>query len=336
MRKSATVSALAAVVMSATGALADAKYPDVDVPGTVRVIVAYNAGGSSDTLARITLPKWEESVEALTGKSTNAVVVNLPGAGGEVGWTSLRHAQPDGSTIGIINLPAVPIVAAARDAGYEPWLENFTALGVNVIDPSVIRLSTKSKYASLKDAIAAATENPGSVVVGADGPLSDDHVALYALQKATGAKFAFLPFAGSSPANTAFLAGEVDIAVGNAFDHVKTAEGASEAVILREESYELIPDVPTIKDHLGIDLGSLGSTRGFAAPAGTPDDLVEVYREAFAMTFNDADYMADARKRNITMVKPIIGDDFAALMQREEATAQDLLELFIEGGFIKK
>lgn len=336
MRFSTALSVLAAATLSATTAFAETKYPDAELPGTIRVIVAYKAGGSSDALARVTLPKWEEALETLTGKSTNAVVVNLPGAGGEVGWTSLRHAQPDGSTIGIVNLPAVPIVEAARDAGFEPWLENFTALGVNVIDPSVIRLSSKSKHGSLQEAIDAAKEDPGSVVVGADGPLSDDHVALYALQKATGAKFAFLPFPGSSPANTAFLAGEVDIAIGNAFDHVKTAEAAAEAVILQDEPYELIPDVPTIADHLKIDLGSLGSTRGFAGPAGMPEDLVTVYREAFAMAFADSDYQAEARKRNITLVTPIIGDDFTALMQREQATAQDLLDLFIEGGFIAK
>lgn len=336
MKTLTSLAVAASLAFASTSAFAETKYPNVDIPGTVRVIVSYKAGGSSDTLARVTLPRWEKAIKELTGKSTNAVVVNLPGAGGEVGWTSLRHAQPDGSTIGIINLPAVPIVEAARDAGFEPWLKNFTALGVNVVDPSVIRLSAKSKHGSLKEAIEAAKKKPGSVVVGADGPLSDDHVALYALQKATGAKFAFLPFPGSSPANTAFLAGEVDIGVGNAFDHVKTAKGAKEAVVLRDEPYKLIPDVPTAKSHLGLDLGSFGSTRGFAAPAGMNKDLIAVYREAFKITFNDADYQAEARKRNITIVPAVIGDDFQALMEREQATAQDLLQLFIDGGFIKK
>ncbi|MCG8511211.1 MAG: hypothetical protein MI741_18490, partial [Rhodospirillales bacterium] len=130
--------------------LAAPKYADVKIPSTIRVIVSYNAGGSSDTLARITLPYWEKAIQELTGKKVNAVVVNLPGAGGEIGWTSLAHTQADGSTIGIINLPAVPLVEAAREAGFEPWLENFTALGVNVIDPNVIRLAKDSGFATLK------------------------------------------------------------------------------------------------------------------------------------------------------------------------------------------
>jgi len=331
----ATQVAAAALAVAVFGpAQAAPKYPDVEVPGTIRVIVAYNAGGSSDALARVTLPYWEKAIEELTGKSTNAVVVNLPGAGGEIGWTSLAYTKPDGTTIGIINLPAVPIVEAARDAGYEPWLEKFTALGVNVIDPNVVRLAKTSKHATLADAIAAAKANPGSVTVGADGPLSDDHVAMYALANATGAEFTFVPFSGSSPANSSFMSGEVDIAIGNAFDHVKTADFAKEAMVLLPERYELISDVPTANELLELDLGTYGSTRGFAVATGAPEDLVEVYREAFAIAFADETYKAEARERNITIVEPFIGEAFTEVMETNQKIAQDLLQLFIDGGYI--
>ena len=316
-------------------ALSAPKYADVEIPDTIRVIVSYKAGGSSDALARITLPYWEKAIKELTGKSTSAIVVNLPGAGGEVGWTSLSHAQPDGSTIGIINLPAVPIVQAAREAGFEPWLEKFTALGVNVIDPNVVRLGERSKFNTLAEAIESAKKEPGSVTVGADGPLSDDHLAMYALEKATGAKFTFIPYPGGSPANRSFMSGEVDISIGNVFDHVKTKTSAKEAVVLLNERYPLIEDVPTIKELLGVELGEFGSTRGFATPTGTPEALVKVYREAFDLAFNDESYKQEAVKRNITIVTPRIGDDFTKVMEENERITQDLLQLFIDGGFIK-
>ena len=89
------VSALAATSVIALGmsqAMAAPKYADVKVPSTIRVIVSYKAGGSSDALARVTLPYWERAIRELTGKKTNAVVVNLPGAGGEIGWTSLASS----------------------------------------------------------------------------------------------------------------------------------------------------------------------------------------------------------------------------------------------------
>lgn len=329
----ATVGVLALGVAAASAA---PKYPDVKVPKTIRAIVAYNAGGSSDTLARVMLPFWEKKVEELTGQKVNAVVVNLPGAGGEIGWTSLSFAQKDGSTMGIINLPAVPLVEAARDTKFEPWLEKFTPIGVNIIDPNVVRLQKDAKYGSLKEAFEAAKSNPGSVTVGADGPLSDDHLAVYAAALAFGSEFTFVPYSGGAPANKAFQAGEVEIAVGNVFDHIKTKDAAKDAMVLRPSRYAMIEDVATAEEAIGVSAGDLGSTRGWAVPAGVPEDLVAVYREAFEMTANDPEYQAAAKERNITIVDPLVGDAFGDFMKEQQSLVGDLLDLFVQGGYIKK
>lgn len=339
MKKLLTSCAVAASLL-ALGAITDAsaapKYPDVKVPGTIRAIVAYNAGGSSDALARVMLPFFEKRIEELTGQKPNAVVVNLPGAGGEIGWTSLAFAQKDGSTIGVINLPSVGLVEAARGAKYAPWLEKFVPIGVNIIDPNVVRLNKDAKYKTLKEAFEAAKAKPGSVTVGADGPLSDDHMAVYAMAVKFGAEFTFVPYAGGAPANKAFQSGEVEIAVGNVFDHLKTKEYAKDAMVLRPKRYDMIKDVATAQESIGMGVGDLGSTRGWAAPTGIPDDLLKVYREAFEMTVNDPEYQAAALKRNITIVDPLIGDAFGAYMKEQEELAQSLLELFVKAGYIKK
>ena len=329
--------ALAATLSAAVG-MSPAQAQDfssVDLPSTIRVVVAYNAGGSSDTLARITMPAWEAAIEELSGQSTKVIVANQPGAGGQIGWTNLAAAKADGGTIGIINLPAVPLVEKTRDAAYKPWLEAFAALGVNVIDPNVIRLSSSSKHESLTAAIEAAKADPGSVVVGADGPLSDDHAAMYALEQATGAKFTFIPFSGSAPANTAFLGGEVDIAIGNVFDHVKTVDGAKEAAVLRAKRYDLIPDVPTLKEAAGIELPELGSVRGFATQGKVSPELVALYRAGFEKIYADDAFIAEMRAKNMTTVAPKVGEAFEALMQDQETLSTSLVPLFEAGGFLK-
>ena len=339
MKKLLTTCAVAAGLLAlgaTSGASAAPKYPDVKVPGTIRAIVAYNAGGSSDALARVMLPFFEKKIEELTGEKPNAVVVNLPGAGGEIGWTSLAFSQKDGSTIGVINLPAVGLVEAARSVKYGPWLEKFAPIGVDVIDPNVIRLQKDSKYGSLKEAFEAAKAKPGSVTIGADGPLSDDHLAVYAAAMKFGAEFTFVPYAGGAPANKAFQSGEVDIAVGNVFDHIKTKDSAKEAAILWSKRYPMIPDVATIEEAIGVKVGNLGSTRGWAVAAGVPDDLLKVYREAFSMAANDPEYQEAAKKRNITIVDPLVGDEFGAYMKEQDELTSSLLELFIKGGYIKK
>jgi len=335
MKTTLFATVLAAGAVGGTAALAQsADFSSVDLPRNIRVIVAYNAGGSSDTLARVTMPAWEAAIEELSGQSTNTIIANMPGAGGEIGWTNLATAKPDGGTIGIINLPAVPLIEKTREVAFAPWTEKFAPLGINVVDPSVVRLANSSKYATLSEAIEAAKTDPGSVTVGADGPLSDDHAAMYALEKATGAKFTFVPFAGSSPANQSFMSGEVDIAIGNAFDHTQTADSTKEAMILQPERYDMIPDVPTSDELAGLGGWDLGSSRGFAAPAGLPEDLLALYQAGFDQIFADEAFIAEARGKNITTAKPRVGDAFGEMMQQQEQTAVELLPLFKEGGFI--
>jgi tripartite-type tricarboxylate transporter receptor subunit TctC len=308
-------------------------YQNVSVPATINVIVAYNAGGGTDILVRTALPYVEAAIEELSGSSTQMVVKNMPGAGGEVGWSALARAAEDGSTIGVINLPAIAIVEAARKPTYAPWVETFTPIGVNVIDPNVVRIND-AQFSSLKEAIDAAKNEPGSVTVGADGPLSDDHLAVYALEAATGAKFTFIPYSGGAPANRAFLSQEVEMAMGNVTDLLQTEDATVEAAILARERYELIPDVPTFEELTGQQVLAGGSTRGWATVAGIPGDLLELYREAFAVASNNPDYQAEAKKRKLTLVTPKVGEEFGEIMQDTQNSVQDLLEYFKQGGYL--
>ncbi len=333
--KNALLATCVAAAIAAPGAGAFAqKYKDVEVPTTVNVIVAYSAGGGTDILVRTALPYFESAIEELTGKDINMVVKNMPGAGGEVGWTALARAPKDGSTIGVINLPAVALVQAVREPEYAPWTESFTPIGVNVIDPSVVRIND-AKFGTLKEAIEAAKAEPASVTVGADGPLSDDHLAVYAIEDATGAKFTFIPYAGGAPANRAFLSKEVEMSMGNVTDLLQTQEATVEAAILSNERYELIPDTPTFKELTGMDVTAGGSTRGWATVSGIPDDLLAVYREAFEIASNDPKYQEEAKNRKLTLVTPKIGDEFGQIMADTQSSVDSLLKYFEQGGYLK-
>lgn len=333
MKKALSILCAGALMVGLSTVAKSQDYKDVSVPATINVIVAYNAGGGTDILVRTALPYFEAAIEELSGKSTQMVVKNMPGAGGEVGWSALARAPQDGSTIGVINLPAIAIVEAAREPTYAPWVETFAPIGVNVIDPNVVRIND-AKFGSLKEAIEAAKNEPGSVTVGADGPLSDDHLAVYAIEEATGAKFTFIPYAGGAPANRAFLSQEVEMAMGNVTDLLQTEDATVEAAILAGERYELIPDVATFKEMTGLEVRTGGSTRGWATVAGIPDDLLELYREAFAIASENPDYKAEATTRKLTLVAPKVGDEFGTIMTDTQDSVQNLLKYFKQGGYL--
>lgn len=309
-------------------------FSSVEVPSTVTMIVASSAGGSSDALVRVTASFFEEKVEEMTGQDIATVVKNMPGAGTEIGATALAGAKPDGSTIGLMNLPHFPLLEAAREVQFEPWLDAFAPLGLNVFDANVFILGQDSSYDSVSAALDAAREKPGSVIVGAQGPLSDDQLALYALEQQSDAKFTFIPYAGGSDANRALMGGEIDVTIGNIFDYIQLEDSAKDAAIFSEERADMIPDVPTIAEATGVETGNLGSTRGFGAPAGLPEEILALYREAFAQTFADPDYVKEAKARNITLVAPKTAEEFGEIMAEQQELVGGLIDVFREGGYL--
>lgn len=322
MRSTAFLSLTAVTALALAGTVPataqEVDFTKVQVPPTIEVVIASEAGGSTDTLGRIVMAHWQQVVSELTGANVSTVIRNLPGAGTEIGATAIADAQPDGSTIGILNLPHVPLIEASRDPRFEPWMEAYTPLGTNVVDPNVIILGANSPYETLVEALEATKSNPGSVIVGAQGPLSDDQLALYALQDASGAEFTFIPFDGGAGSNRALLGGEIDITIGNVFDYLQLADSAKDAAVFSTQRYHMIPDVPTVEESLGITTGQLAATRAFAGPAGLPEDIASLYIEAFERTFEDLEFQQEAIERNMTLVDPVMGQDLLSVMQEQQ------------------
>lgn len=109
MKKTRKIAAAAGLTaITATAALAE--YPE----RPIEMIVAYSAGGGTDTAARTLAP----FIEKYLGDGASISVVNKPGAGGEIGFTELGQAEPDGYTIGFINTPNILTIPIARETRY--------------------------------------------------------------------------------------------------------------------------------------------------------------------------------------------------------------------------
>ena len=80
-------------------ALGGTAFADWAPDGPVSVIVSYKAGSGTDNTARI-LAKYAEQYVGQT-----LVIENVEGGSGSIGWSQLADADPDGMTIGFLNLP---------------------------------------------------------------------------------------------------------------------------------------------------------------------------------------------------------------------------------------
>src|SRR5690606_15557095 len=153
------------------------------------------------------------------------VIVNRGGAGGQVGWTELTRAKPDGYTIGFVNLPATNtvILDTERQAIFDE--KSFTPIANQVLDPGVIWVAASSPYKTFKDVLDAAKAKPGTIRAATTGILSDDHLAILMVEEAhPGLNFRIVHLLGSATQVKETLGGNVDVSfdnVGSIFKQVQ-------------------------------------------------------------------------------------------------------------------
>ena len=249
---------------------------------TIDLVVAFSSGGAEDTAARLIQPILEKEL------GTNVEVINKPGAGGQIGYTQLTSAAPDGYTIGATGSPSVVVSPLDPSRGAKYTRDSFQPLGRQVIDPTVIAVQPDSPYQTLKDLLDAAKANPKSMTASTTGLQTGEHFAMAQIQESTGSEFAPVHFSeGASQATTAFLGKHVDILVANVSDVVDlTKQGKARVLgVMTSERAPALPDVPTFKES-GYDLEA-GTTRGYSAPAGLPDEVAKKLEAAIQKAIED-------------------------------------------------
>jgi len=103
---------MVAAVVSLTGiAPANAAWPS---DASIEVIVGFAPGGTTDVMVRVLAPYIAKQL----GDNAQLVIVNRPGASGEIGVSQVKRAKPDGYTVGIVNLPGYFFVPMYRKASY--------------------------------------------------------------------------------------------------------------------------------------------------------------------------------------------------------------------------
>jgi len=255
------------------------------------------------------------------------VVVNKPGASSQIAYTALTQAKPDGYTIGNTNFPSavVSYLDPARKATYRR--KDFEPLALHVVDPGLFAVKASSPFKSLKEAIDAAKANPKKVTISTTGIQSDEHFAILQLQKLTGAQFAMVHFSqGIAPALTATLGGKINVFCGNVGD-LLTQFKAGEVRILGIMDKEETPFYPGVKtfEAQGYKLIS-SSSRGFSAPAGTPEEIVNILSDAIKKAVATDEHRKRMKEMGLTL-RYLDPAQYAKYWDEYETTIKELLPL---------
>ncbi len=244
-----------------------AAWPD-DKP--IEVVVGFAAGGGTDVMARKLLPFVEKR---LLGKA-RFVVLNKPGAGGEIAFASIARAAPDAYAMGVVNVPGYNFLPMTRKTQYT--MDEIRLVARVVDDPSVMVVRTGSKLNSLADVVDALRSKPGSVTFGHNGAGTNGHLAIRMLAGAAKVEPNEISYRGTSAQRTDILGGHLEVGMVSVSE-VAELHGGSKGelraiAILSKARSSALPDVPTAEE-AGVPV-TMTAERGFAVPKAVPDDIV--------------------------------------------------------------
>ncbi len=258
---------LAALLAVPCLALAQA-YPSKPV----RLIVPFPPGGTTDLVARIVQPKFQEFL------GQTVLIENRSGAGGSVGAAEAAKAAPDGYTLLMVfDTHAVNhhIFKMAPDPFKE--LEHISLM---VRSPSALVAVTSFAPNNLREIVAYAKANPEKVTYSTPGSGSSNHLAALLLEQQAGIKMTQVAYKGGGPMIQALLSQQVNISFFSLplmVPYIKAGKMKGIAVGSRRRVAQL-PDVPTLSETFpGFEQYSWF---GLLAPAGSPRDvLMKIHRD---------------------------------------------------------
>lgn len=239
-------------------------YPDKPI----HIVVPYAPGGFNDTMARVVGKKLQDA----WGQAV--IVDNKPGAGTVLGLSYAAKAPNDGYTLVVVGFPTVANQFLRKHLPYDTF-KDFTPIILGGESPNLLVVSSSSPLHSMKDFVAAAKAKPGKLNYATAGNGTSNHLTMEYFDSLAGIKLTQVPYRGSGPMVTDLLGGQVDAMFDNAphvIPHVKAGQMRALAITSTKRS-PLLPDVPTVAE-LGWPGFKVSVWYGFAAPAGTPPEII--------------------------------------------------------------
>jgi tripartite-type tricarboxylate transporter receptor subunit TctC len=298
---------------------------------TITIIVTTGPGGSVDLVTRVAA---KHVAKHIPGNPT-IVVSNKPGADGIVGANYMYVQAPrDGTEI------ATTLNAVAMEKLFygDRSVSKFDATEFNWLgSPSKFVLVSIAWNTSPIKKWQDLLEK--EMIVGSGGAGSGGTIDSMIMRNLLGFKYKLvLGYPSGADTDLAMMRGEIDGRASTAWNAIqsrypdwvpkKTVSllfqyGLEKDPSIPAEVPLIINTVPDGEKKQALKLRMAADELGYPifAPPGVPKDRVEILRKAYAETFKDPDFLADAEKARID-VFPVSGEKLQAMIQDAYATPQ--------------
>jgi tripartite-type tricarboxylate transporter receptor subunit TctC len=236
---------------------------------TIRIIVPYAAGGTSDILARQIAPKLNEAW------GQPAIVENKPGANGNVGAELVAKSAPDGYTLLLTDVGGLVISASVYPKLPFNPAKDFSPVVMVSYSPHVLAVNPALPIKSVQDLIAMAKAQPGKLNFAISGIGGAPQLAGIEFTQRTGVQWTYIPYKGGSDAVAAVAAGQADVLFNGMLATWPTVQsGRLRALAISgAQRVPAAPDTPTVAEQ-GLPGFETGSFQGVVGPAGVPREVV--------------------------------------------------------------
>jgi tripartite-type tricarboxylate transporter receptor subunit TctC len=252
--------------------------------GTIRIVVGYPAGATSDALTRIVAEQMARTLQQ------TVIVENKVGAGGRIGNETVKAAAPDGTTLLMTPVATMSIFphSYAGQLRYDPFKDfvpvaHLTNFQIGLAVNAQVPVKTLADYVSF---VKADPAKNGFYASAAAGSLPHFFGVMFA--RSAGIQLTHVPYKGTAPAMQALAAGEVS-ALSTVVADIKSVVDAGKARLLAvagDKRDTAMPDVPTFRE-LGYPDLVAQPWYALFAPAGTPAAVVERLSKAAIAAVQD-------------------------------------------------
>ncbi|THD75385.1 MAG: tripartite tricarboxylate transporter substrate binding protein [Bradyrhizobium sp.] len=246
-------------------AMAEAAYPS----RTIKMIVPYPAGGTTDFLGRLVADQIQ------TGLGAAVFVENKPGAGTTLGAEQVARAEPDGYTLLMATSTTLAINKTLyKKLPYDP-VKDFTPIALVAGVPFALIVNPSLPVKTLAEFIAYAKLNPG-LAFGSAGNGSPHHLGAEMLKTAAGIDIRHVSYRGSVPAMLDVIAGHIPFMVVDLQPALPQIRDGKLRVlgVTTLNRVAAAPDIPTLAEG-GLAGFELVAWQGVVAPAGVPRAIVD-------------------------------------------------------------
>jgi tripartite-type tricarboxylate transporter receptor subunit TctC len=287
----------------------------------IRLIVPYPPGGGTDILARQIAQGMAENL------AQPVVVENRPGGNGQIAGDVVSKAEPDGTTLLVVENAFVLNPYLFKEYTVNP-VRDFMAVSLMGTAPLVMVVNPSVPAANLREFVAYAKANPGKLSYGSAGNGNPTHICPELFKLATGTDILQVPYKGSGPAITDLMGGQVSMM----FTGISAVKGFVEAGRLRaigltgKTRSQVLPQVPTLAE-AGVPIPDLdqGTWWGVVGPAKLPKPIAA----RLAQSIHTAGQTAAIKSKLQSMsIEPLSNspEEFASWISAASAKYGDLVK----------